>query len=997
MHLLATGGATDTWGTGTTAITFNNAQSAFDLVNIDSATDTLNLNATVTFNLATSFNQARTLTLTTNSQPKGNVILSGTAVNAGAGVLTVDYGTTTLAKTGTNIYAVPAALTIGDNDGGVGAASVVYATAVSVKQINASAVNINRSGIFNASGVSDTAGAVTIIDGSFITNGGNYTVASLAMTGGSIATGTGTLTLNGNVTYNYGAQSIIGGILNLGTAARTFTVVDGVATDDMVVNAQIIGGVGGAVVKAGNGALELTNSANSYTGQNNLQTISFTGTVTGGTFNLQFDGATTAAITYRATLQTLLANIANALAALPTVGGGTVTSVATTASNSNILVAGSLTAVTVTFQGQLGGAQNSVMTVALNALTGTSPVVAVANTTTGVNATAVNAGILDLASGNVLGSGDLVLNGGTLWSQGTNITIPNSLQIGGTDSIGGRREYGGTGNITFSATINSGIFNNFTLNVDDPASIITIAGELGSQSAAYTFTKTGNGQLNLAGNNQFSGSTTINGGILDIQNSNALGQGVTTVFVADSGTTNTTPAALYIDGTTANGPVNVTNKVLKLQGLNNNASGTTGYLNNFLGSVYNVGGNNSFTAPYTVVPVAGEVTPGAVLDLFNNVANNNNPTGAINVFLGANAGSSLDFVGQIVNMFNNTIAQASAILTKVGGGTIRTSGTGMNQLSAVTNILQGTLEVNKTPGVDAFRGGIVVGDNASTGALAATLKLDGAQQLTDLGNNNGLQVNSTGTFDASGQLISANEQQLVWLGNATAGTFTLSFGGQTTSALAFNATPATVLAALQSLSSIGNNVTVSNPTLANFSANTALPDAAGIYLVTFTGSLAGRNVNQMTLGLGSLTVPATTAGNPSTNFAEVMTIQDGAGTNNGNNVQFISTGGATGGTFTLSFNGQTTSPAISATATPAQVQSALAALTYIGSGNVSVSAGPNGAAGTYTVVFQALWLEPTSPLLQSMAVHSPEPPPRSTVPSSPPAAAGTPTSSPTRP
>ncbi len=974
IHMLASGGKTATWGFGgTTAITANAAGSATDLITVDSAADTLNLSGTITFNQNTVINQARTLTKTTNSQPKGNVILSGSGVNnGGGGSLTNDYGTTTLDKGGTGFISAPNAVIVGNNDGGVGAATVVYATGtgISTKQIGAaSAITINRSGIFNAAGVSDTTtGTVTIIDGSFVTNGGNFTVGGLAMTGGSLATGTGTLTLTGNVTYNYGAQSVISGVLNLGTAGRTFTVVDGVATDDMVINAQIIGGTGSAVIKAGNGALELTNAANSYTGQNNVQTINIAGvggTLT-GTFALQFDGATTAPITYSNTSSVLIANIANALAALPTVGGGAVTTGSGTAGNSNFTVgnytvAGTLVTVTVTWTGQLGGAQNAPMTVPVSALTGgTSPAVTVTNTTAGQNATALNAGILDLASGNVLGSGDLVLNGGTLWSQGTNITIPNTLQIGNTNSIGGRREYGGTGNITFSNTINSGIFANATINVDDPASLITIAGELGTQAGALTLTKTGNGQLNLAGNNQYTGSTTINGGILDIQNSNALGQGVTTVFVADSGTTNTTPAALYIDGTTANGPVNVTNKVLKLQGLNNNASGTTGYLNNFLGSVYNVGGNNSFTAPYTVVPVAGEVTPGAVLDLFNNVANNNNPTGAINVFLGANAGSSLDFVGQIVNMFNNTIAQASAILTKVGGGTIRTSGTGMNQLSAVTNILQGTLEVNKTPGVDAFRGGIVVGDNASTGALAATLKLDGAQQLTDLGNNNGLQVNSTGTFDSSGQLVTVNEQQTIWLGNANAGTFTLTFAGQTTSALPFNATPAQVQAALQALSSIGTgNVTVVNPAIPDFTSTTGLTSSNGLYLATFTGALAGRNLNQLTIN-SSLTIPA--GGTPNYNFAEVGTIQDGAGANTGNNVQFVSTGGATGGTFTLTYNGQTTNP-IAAGATPAQVQSALAALTFIGTGNVAVSAGPAGTSGTYTVVFQGTLAGAAQPAL----------------------------------
>jgi hypothetical protein len=64
-------------------------------------------------------------------------------------------------------------------------------------------------------------------------------------------------------------------------------------------------------------------------------------------------------------------------------------------------------------------------------------------------------------------------------------------------------------------------------------------------------------------------------------------------------------------------------------------------------------------------------------------------------------------------------------------------------------------------------------------------------------------------------------------GAPTGGTFTLTFGGQTTSALAYNATAAQVQAALVALSSIGaGNVTVTGA-------------AGGPYTVTFVGVFAG--------------------------------------------------------------------------------------------------------------------------------------------------------------
>lgn len=66
--------------------------------------------------------------------------------------------------------------------------------------------------------------------------------------------------------------------------------------------------------------------------------------------------------------------------------------------------------------------------------------------------------------------------------------------------------------------------------------------------------------------------------------------------------------------------------------------------------------------------------------------------------------------------------------------------------------------------------------------------------------------------------------QRVTVTDATGGTFTLSYEGSTTAALAYNATATTVQAALQAIGAIGSNVKV-----------TGRP---GDYLVTFSGTLA---------------------------------------------------------------------------------------------------------------------------------------------------------------
>jgi hypothetical protein len=115
-------------------------------------------------------------------------------------------------------------------------------------------------------------------------------------------------------------------------------------------------------------------------GTNTLQTITIGGTPTGGTFKLTCEGFTTAAIAWSATNATLVANIDAALEALPTVGtGGVVTAVGTA-------VAG-IGTITCTFSGANTGLRPiAVMTVADNSMTGTTPTIAVALTTPGVEA-----------------------------------------------------------------------------------------------------------------------------------------------------------------------------------------------------------------------------------------------------------------------------------------------------------------------------------------------------------------------------------------------------------------------------------------------------------------------------------------------------------------------------------------------------------------------------------------------------------------------------------
>lgn len=126
----------------------------------------------------------------------------------------------------------------------------------------------------------------------------------------------------------------------------------------------------------------ITNAGVPSAGTSEVQTLTIGGTPTGGTFALSFEGKGTGDIAWSATNATLLANMNTAFDAA--YGAGSV-----------VAAAGTLTAgigtVTLTFGGARAVQAVATMTVASNALTGTSPTLAIAETTPGVNATAKGA------------------------------------------------------------------------------------------------------------------------------------------------------------------------------------------------------------------------------------------------------------------------------------------------------------------------------------------------------------------------------------------------------------------------------------------------------------------------------------------------------------------------------------------------------------------------------------------------------------------------------
>ena len=185
----------------------------------------------------------------------GILTYAGTTPNTFNGSTNVNEGTLWLAKQAAGAAALGGPVVVGDFNG------------TEVARVMSNFSQLNGQNIY-------VAGSGTLDLGSG-TNVGQ-TIGSLTVNGGVVSTGSNTLTLGGDVTATaIGTQTAtVTGLLDLGTANRTFSVLDNGSTPGLNLQA-VISSAGGTfgINKQGAGTMNLglgATAANTYTGTTNV-------------------------------------------------------------------------------------------------------------------------------------------------------------------------------------------------------------------------------------------------------------------------------------------------------------------------------------------------------------------------------------------------------------------------------------------------------------------------------------------------------------------------------------------------------------------------------------------------------------------------------------------------------------------------------------------------------------------------------------------------------
>lgn len=369
-----------------------------------------------------------------------------------------------------------------------------------------------------------------------------------------------------------------------------------------------------------------------------------------------------------------------------------------------------------------------------------------ANTYTG--GTTLNAGVLGIGNNSAFGAGALTVNDGVvLRAVDADRTIANNVTLNGTTGIDGSNA------LTVNGTVGLGAATR-TIVVNNPTT--TLAGVI-SGTAGSGITKDGAGTLNLTAANTYTGTTTVNNGVLGIGNNAALGTGAVQVnngavlravgadrTIANNVTFNGNAGidgsnALTVNGTVdlgaATRTINVNNTATTMAGIISGAAGS-GITKDGSGSL-NLTGANTYSGTTTVAN-------GALL--VNNTTGSGTGSGSVVV----NAGATLGGSGTILPTGSNTVTVNGNLSPGNSPGTLTIGSIGSPTTFALNGSFTFELATAGTSGAAANSGSSTI----ATGVSHDFLNVFGTMNFGAASTFNITSLGSTG-FD--------NTQNYSWL------------------------------------------------------------------------------------------------------------------------------------------------------------------------------------------------------------------------------------------